>query len=120
MPVLPTLIALIGPRLASALGGSGRPGEVSPLAGIIPMALVFVIFWFVLIMPTRNKQKKLDELVKALKSGDKVIVNPGIFGTIVGVEDGAFHVRVDDKTKIKVLKSAISGLQEPPPQMEKK
>ena len=49
-----------------------------------------------------------------------MIINPGIFGTIVGVDDDAFQVRIDDKTKIKVLKSAVSGLQGPLPQTEKK
>jgi len=47
-------------------------------------------------------------------------VNPGIFGTIVGVEDDAFQVRIDDKTRIKVLKSAVAGLQGPEPQKTEK
>ena len=69
----------------------------------------------------KSKQKKVEEMVKGLKSGDKVIINPGIYGTIVGVEDEAFQVRIDDKTKIKVLKSAVSGLQGSPlAQTEKK
>jgi preprotein translocase subunit YajC len=49
-----------------------------------------------------------------------VILNPGIVATIVAVEDDAFHVRVDEKTKLKVLKTAVAGLQSPPPEMEKK
>ena len=49
-----------------------------------------------------------------------MIVNPGIFGTIVGVEDDAFQVRVDEKTRITVLKSAVAGLQGPPAATEKK
>ena len=73
------------------------------------MGSIFAIFYFVLIMPMKNKQKKLEDLVKALKTGDKVIINPGIFGTILAVEDDAFHVRIDDKTntRIKVLKSRL-------------
>jgi len=58
----------------------------------------------------RRKQKKLEDLVKQLKSGDRVVLSAGIFATIVGVEDDAFLVRVDDKTRIKVLKSAVAGL----------
>ena len=58
----------------------------------------------------RRKQKKLEALVKELKSGEHVVLNAGIFGTIVGVESDAFLVRVDDKTRIKVLKSAVAGL----------
>ena len=102
-----------------ALAGSPQ-GDGNPFSSLVLMAVIFSIFYLVLILPMRNKQKKLEDLVKALKAGDKVIVNPGIFGTIVGIEDDAFQVRIDDKTKIKVLKSAVSGLQGPLPQMEKK
>jgi len=45
-----------------------------------------------------------------MKTGDHVVLNAGIFGTIVGVEESAFLVRIDDKTRIKVLKSAVAGL----------
>jgi len=94
-------------------------GDGNPFSSLVLMAVIFSIFYLVLILPMRNKQKKLDELVKGLKAGDKVIVNPGIFGTIVGVEDDAFQVRIDDKTKIKVLKSAVAGLQGSPTGTEK-
>ena len=83
------------------------------------MVLIVGIFYFLVVMPMKSKQKKLEDLIKGLKSGDKVIINPGIFGTIVGIEEEAFQVRVDDKTKLKVLKTAVSGLQGAP-QTEKK
>jgi preprotein translocase subunit YajC len=109
---------IAGPILA--LAGPAAGGEQSPYASLILMGLIFGIFYFVLILPMRNKQRKLEDLVKSLNTGDKVIVNPGIFGTIVGVEEDAFLVRIDDKTRIKVLKSAVAGLQGPPTPMEKK
>jgi len=98
------------PRLLVALAGPSRPGEPNPLGSLVMMGLIFAIFYFVLILPMRRKQKKLDELVKQLKTGDRVVLNAGIFGTIAGVDDDAFLIRVDDKTKIKVLKSAVAGL----------
>ena len=98
------------PRLVLALAGPSRPGEPNPLASLVMMGLIFAIFYFVLILPMRRKQRKLEELVKQLKAGDRVVLNAGILGTIVGVEDDAFLVRVDDKTRIKVLKSAVAGL----------
>jgi preprotein translocase subunit YajC len=103
-----------------ALGPSPE-GEPPAFASLILMGLIFGIFYFILIMPMKTKQRKLEELVKSLKAGDKVIINPGIFGVIVAVEDDAFQVRVDDKTRLKVLKSAVSGLQAAPaPTTEKK
>ena len=97
-----TLLALAGPQ---------HPGEPNPMSSFLLMGVIFAIFYFVLIMPMRSKQKKLEQQVRAMKAGDKVILNPGIFGVIVSVEDDAFQVRIDDKTRIKVLKSAIAGLQ---------
>ena len=108
------------PRLLLALTGPARPGEPNPLSSLVMMGLIFAIFYFVLILPMRRKQKKLEALVKDLKSGDRVVLNAGIFGTIVGVEDDAFLVRVDDKTRIKVLRSAVAGLQGSPAETEKK
>ena len=60
-----------------ALAGPARPGEPNPLASLVLMGLIFAIFYFVLILPMRNKQRKLEELVKGLKTGDKVILNSG-------------------------------------------
>ena len=99
-------------RQLLALAGPARSGEPNPFASLIMMGLIFAIFYFVLILPMRRKQKKLEALVKELKSGDRVVLNSGIFGTIVGVEDDAFLLRVDDKTRIKVLKSAVAARQD--------
>ena len=102
MAETPILLALTGPA---------RPGEPHPLASLVMMGLIFAIFYFVLILPMRRKQRKLEQLVKEMKTGDRVVLSSGIFGTIVGAEDDAFLVRIDDKTRIKVLKSAVAGLQ---------
>jgi len=107
------------PRILLALAGRPAEGEPNPFASLIMMGLIFAIFYFVLILPMRRKQKKLDELVKELKTGDKVVLNSGIFGTIVGVEDDSFLLRIDDKTRIKILKTAVAGLQGSSSPMEK-
>ena len=102
------------PRILLLLAGSPSGGEQGPLPGFILMGLIFAIFYFVLILPMKQKQKKLDEMVKTLKAGDRVILSSGIYGTIVAVEDDAFALRIDQTTKIKILKSAVSGLQDQP------
>ena len=104
---------MVEPRTILALAGPQPRGEPSPFSSLILMGLIFSIFYFVLILPMRQKQRKLEGLIKTLKAGDKVIVTPGIFGTIVGVEDDSFQVRIDQSTKIKVLKSAVASLQGP-------
>jgi preprotein translocase subunit YajC len=104
----------LSPTLLALAGSAPQAGEANPMASLVLMVIIFSIFYFVLIQPMRSKQKKLEDLVKGLEKGAKVIINPGIFGTIEGVEGEAFYVRVDDKTKLKVLKSAIAGLQGQP------
>jgi preprotein translocase subunit YajC len=102
------------PRTLLLLAGSPSGGEQGPLPGFNLMGLIFAIFYFVLILPMKQKQKKLDEMVKTLKAGDRVILSSGIYGTIVAVEDDAFALRIDQTTKIKILKSAVAGLQDQP------
>ena len=102
------------PRILLLLAGSPSGGEQGPLPGFILMGLIFAIFYFVLILPMKQKQRKLDEMVKTLKTGDRVILSSGIYGTIVAVEDDAFALRIDQSTKIKILKSAVASLQDQP------
>jgi preprotein translocase subunit YajC len=87
---------------------------------MLPMAIVFVIFYLIVFRPQKEQRKKLEDTLKALKAGDKVILNPGIFVTVVAVEEDALTVRIDEKTRMRVLKSAVAGLQGPPPDTEKK
>jgi len=98
-------------QILIALGGQPQSGQPNPFGSLVMMGLIFAIFYFVLILPMRSKQRKLEQLIKELKSGDKVVINPGIYGTIVGVDEETFLVRVDDKTRLRVLRSAIAGLQ---------
>jgi preprotein translocase subunit YajC len=95
-------------------------GGINPLLSMLPqMVLLIGIFYVLLIWPMRSKQKKLDALVKALKPGDRVIVNPGILATVAAIEEDSILVRIDDKAKMRVYRSAIAGLQAPLPEDNK-
>ena len=89
-----------------------QPGGI---ALFLPLILIMVIFYFLMILPAQRRQKKVSEMLKALKTGDKVITNGGIYGTIVGFEDEAVQLRVAEQVKMKVARSAIAGLQAEPP-----
>jgi preprotein translocase subunit YajC len=97
-----------------ALAGSSSGQEPNPMASFVLMGIIFAIFYFILILPMKKKQKKLESVVKSLKSGDKVIINPGILGTVEGVDEETLNVRIAEKTRIKVLRSAVAGLQDSP------
>jgi preprotein translocase subunit YajC len=75
-------------------------------------ALVFLIFYFLLIAPMRKKQKRAQELLSKLKKGDEVITNAGIFGRIAALDEerGFVVLQIADNVKIKMARSAIAGL----------
>jgi len=83
------------------------------LGMLVPLLAFFAIFYFLLIMPAQKRQKKAAEMLAALKNGDKVVTNGGIYGTIVGLDekDSAVQLRIADQVKIKVARSAIAGMQ---------
>jgi preprotein translocase subunit YajC len=87
-------------------------GAPNGLMTFIPLILIMVIFYFLLILPAQRRQKKTQQMLQALKNGDKVITNGGIYGTIVGLEDDTVQLRVADQVKIKLSRSAIVGLQQ--------
>lgn len=74
-----------------------------------------VIFYFLMIMPAQRRQKKVAEMLRNLKTGDKVITNGGIYGTIAGLDDDSVQLRIAEQVKIKVSRAAIAGLQADPP-----
>ena len=85
---------------------------ISAFGGLLlPMLLVFGIIYVMLIMPQQKRQKQTTQMQAALKNGDKVITNGGVFGTIVGVSDDTVQLRVADQVKVTMLRSAIAGLQ---------
>ncbi len=89
--------------------------QPSGIALFLPLILIMVIFYFLMIMPAQRRQKKVAEMLRNLKTGDKVLTNGGIYGTIVGLEDDSVQLRVAEQVKIKVSRAAIAGLQAEPP-----
>jgi preprotein translocase subunit YajC len=95
----------------AALLAQAQTGSAGGLTLFLPLILIMVIFYFLMIMPAQRRQKKVSEMLKNLKNGDKVITNGGIYGTIVGLEGDAVQLRIAEQVKIKVSRSAIAGLQ---------
>ncbi len=86
----------------------GQPGG-DPLGGILPMILIFVAFWFLLIAPQRKKQKQHEKMIQALEKGAKVKTIGGVFGTITGVKDDRFVLRISESVKVEVAKEAVAA-----------
>lgn len=82
----------------------------SPLLNLMPVVLIFVIFYFLLIRPQKKSQAEHKKMVANLKKNDEVVTSGGIHGTIVNVKDTTVMLRVDDNVKVEVQKNAISTI----------
>jgi preprotein translocase subunit YajC len=100
------IFGAIANTAGQAPAAAGATGNMLGL--MIPMVLVFVIFYLLIIMPQRKKQKKHMEMVDQLKPGDRVITTAGIFGTIMGVQKDLIELKIASNTNIKITKSAVS------------
>jgi preprotein translocase subunit YajC len=77
----------------------------------IPFALVLAIFYFIILLPMRRRQKKVEAFLQNLKVGDKVITSGGLYGSITRIGDPALQLQIADKVRIEVARSAIVGFQ---------
>ena len=98
---------MIRPLLLAFAGGATS----SPLLQFVPLIVIFGIFYFLLFAPMRKRQKALQQLIDSLKKGDLVITTGGLHGEVVSVKDDVVLVKLADNIKVRVSKSAVSGLQ---------
>ncbi len=83
----------------------------SPWGVFLTMVLMLAIVYFVLLLPMKRRQKKVQQFLDALKVGDRVVTSGGIHGTIVKIADRSVKLQVADKVNIEISKAAIAGLQ---------
>ena len=81
------------------------------LISYLPLVFILAIFYLIVFLPARRRQKKLDDMIANLKAGDKVITNGGIYGTIVGFKADRIQLRIAENVKIEISRNAISALQ---------
>jgi preprotein translocase subunit YajC len=97
------LSAAVLPSYAFAEGSSA-----AGFGGLMPLLFIFVFFYFFLLRPQQKKAKEHQNLLKALKKGDRVITSGGIHATVVSVKEKTFEIKVADNVNIQVSKEAVS------------
>jgi preprotein translocase subunit YajC len=86
------------------------PGASAALIQFAPIVAIGLVFYFLVIAPANKQRKKTQEMLSSLKKGDQVITTGGIYGTVQGVEPDAVYLKIADNVKVKVTRSAVSGI----------
>lgn len=88
----------------------GQNGGGSLVSTIIMFGLIFVIFYFMIIRPQQRRSKEREQMLSAVKKGDKVVTAGGIHGTVIGVEDKSLLVQIAENVKVKVERGSITTI----------
>ena len=83
----------------------------SGISAFLPLVIILAIFYLIVFLPARRRQKKLQDMIDSLKVGDKVVTSGGIYGTIVGFKDDRIQLRVAENVKIELSRNAVTALQ---------
>ena len=89
--------------------------SVSPLIQLIPFALVLAIFYFVILLPMKRRQKKVEAFLTALKVGDKVVTSGGLYGSVAKMGDQSVQLQIASNVRVDISRAAIVGYQGQPP-----
>jgi len=85
--------------------------QQSVLVSLMPFILMIGIFYFIVLLPMRRRQKKVQEFQSSIKVGDRVITTSGIYGQVTKLEEKSVQIQIADKVRIEVARAAIGGLQ---------
>ena len=93
-------------------GGEGGGSPLGGIIGLLPILLIFLIFYFLVIRPQSRKHRELQKEIAGLKQGDRVLTSGGLYGTVVSDKDSGtvFVIKIAENVKVEVAKSAISGV----------
>ena len=103
---------MLSPGSVFALGALAEGG--SPWLQLVPFVLVLGIFYFIILLPMKRKQQKVQDFLDSLKVNDKVVTTGGIYGLITRLDDQKVQLQIADKVRIDVARASIGGYQGQP------
>lgn len=87
------------------------PGQPSGLIQFLPFALILAIFYFLILLPMKRRQRKIQDFQTALKVGDNIVTTSGIYGQITRLNEKTVQLQIADKVRIEVARTAVGGYQ---------
>jgi len=89
------------------------PAQPNPVMNLVPLVLIFVIFYFMLIRPQKKQQQEHKNMLKGLEKNDEIVTTGGIHGTVVNVKDKTAVIRIDENVKMEIDKNSIAFIKRP-------
>lgn len=83
------------------------PPNGSIITSMLPLVLIFFIFWFLVVRPQAKQAQQHKAFLNALKVGDEVITAGGLFGKVVGIEDNALMIEISRGTRVRVARQQV-------------
>jgi preprotein translocase subunit YajC len=80
------------------------------IANLLPILAIGLVFYFIVIAPANKQRRKTAEMLSSLKKGDRVLTTGGIYGTVQGVEGDVVQLKIAENVKVKIARSAVSGV----------
>jgi len=87
-----------------------EPPPSPGFGGFLPLIFIIGIFYLIVFLPARRRQKKLQDMIDNLKTGDKVITNGGIIGTVVALRGNRLQLRIAENVKIDISRNAVASM----------
>lgn len=94
---------------AVAQEAAATPAQPNPIMSMVPLVLVFLVFYFLMLRPQKKRIEEEKKYIEALKKGEEVYTKAGLIGIVYGISEKVVTLELEGQTKIKVLKSHIAG-----------
>ena len=104
---------LVSPAYAQTAGAAGASGSAAFMVQILPLLLIFVVFYFLILRPQSKRMKDHKAKIEAGKKGDQVVTGGGLIGKVAKVEEGVVEVELAQGVKVRALKSTLTDIIDP-------
>jgi len=92
------------------LQSAGANSALALFVQVLPILAIGLVFYFLVIAPANKQRRKTEAMLSSLKKGDRVVTSGGIYGTVQGVEAEVVYLKIADNVKIKLARSAVTGI----------
>ncbi len=96
------------PAYAQAAGAAGQGSTAGAIVSLAPLALIFVVFYFLMIRPQQKRMKAIQDAVAAVKKGDTVVTAGGLIGKVTRVEEREVEIELGTNVRVRAIKSTLA------------